>query len=192
MKDQVLLLLTGIAFAAMAWAFFRYLGEYGLAIFFVFLLGGHLYDNHRIRKDIARIKEKLAFSSQGVSVVISVVRLLAILWVFALASSAALAKPPDCTSPEAWPAGMAFTHLKNAGVVTNDALDFKKTTVTRLASEKIGKDLYRQVHLIRFFKISGESIQAIAVNEVSNQECSMSNVDVYLVSSRLGDYSQRQ
>jgi hypothetical protein len=116
----------------------------------------------------------------------------AILLVFAAASTWALAKDPDCTNPEAWPAGMAFTHLKNTGVVDNDALDFKKTKVTRLASERVGKDLYRQVHLVRFVRTSGEPVSAITVNEVSRQECSMSGVDVYLVSKRLGDYSQQQ
>ena len=102
------------------------------------------------------------------------------------------AKTPDCTHPDAWPASMAFTHLKNAGVVDNDVLDFKKTKVTRLVSEKVGKDFYRQVHLVRFFKTSGEQVLAITVNEVSNQECSMSNVDVYLVSKQLGDYSLKK
>lgn len=107
-------------------------------------------------------------------------------------STLVLAKTPDCTRPDAWPSGMAFTHLKNAGVVDNDVLDFKKTKVTRLASEKIGKDLFRQVHLVRFLKTSGEPVLAITVNEVSSQECSMSNVDVYVVSRRLGDYSEKK
>jgi hypothetical protein len=107
-------------------------------------------------------------------------------------STLVLAKIPDCTHPDSWPSGMAFTHLKNAGVIDNSILNFKKTKVTLLASEKIGKDLYRQVHLVRFFKKSGEEILAITVNEVSSEECSMSNVDVYLVSKQLGDYSTRK
>ncbi|MBT9568593.1 MAG: hypothetical protein IV085_09880 [Thiobacillus sp.] len=87
---------------------------------------------------------------------------------------------------------MAFTHLKNAGEFDNDSLDFSKTKVTRLASEKIGKDLYRQIHLVKFVKQSGEDVLAMTVNEVSSQECSMSNVDVYLVSKQLGDYAAKQ
>ena len=106
-------------------------------------------------------------------------------------STLVAAKVPDCTRPDGWPGGMAFTHLKNAGVLDN-LLDFGKTKVTRLASEKIGKDLYRQVHLVHFVKTSGEDVLAITVNEVSSQECSMSDVDVYLVSKRLGDYSIRK
>ena len=113
--------------------------------------------------------------------------LLVVLGALMLTSGAALAKSPDCTSPEAWPAAMAFTYLKNAEVVTNEGLDLKKTTVTRLASEKVGKDLYRQVHLVRFFRLSGETVKVITMNDASNEECSMSKVDAYLVSARLGE-----
>jgi hypothetical protein len=114
---------------------------------------------------------------------------LIILTLFATFSICAFAKVPDCTNPDAWPAGMAFTHLKNAGIVDNDVVDFKKTQVKRLASEKIGENLFRQVHFVCFFKRSGEQIQVITVNEVSSEECSMSGVDVYLVSEKIGDYS---
>ncbi|HEY9097715.1 MAG TPA: hypothetical protein VIN38_02480 [Thiobacillus sp.] len=107
-------------------------------------------------------------------------------------SATAFAKTPDCTKPDAWPAGMAFTHLKNAGELDNNVLDFSQTKVTRLASEKIGKDLFRQVHLVKFVKQSGDIVLAMTVNEVSSQECSMSNVDVFLVSKQLGDYSAKQ
>lgn len=100
------------------------------------------------------------------------------------------AKAPDCTNPNAWPAGMAFTHLKNSGIVDHDSVDIRKTEVKRLASEKIGKNLYRQVHLVRFIRAGGEPITAITVNEASSEECSMSGVDVYLVSKELGDYTK--
>lgn len=104
----------------------------------------------------------------------------------------ALAKNPDCTHPDAWPSGMAFSQMKNAGLVDNDILDFTKTKVIRLASEKVGKDVYRQVHLVHFIKKSGEKVDAITVNEVSHQECSMSDVDVYVVSKRLGNYTKEK
>lgn len=106
-----------------------------------------------------------------------------------LLSSSVMAKNPDCSHPDSWPGSMAFATLKNAGLVDNDTVDFKKTQVVYLASEKIGKDLYRQVHLVSFVKTSGEKVEAITVNEASHQECSMSGVDVYVVSKRLGDYS---
>jgi hypothetical protein len=103
----------------------------------------------------------------------------------------AAAKVPDCTHRDAYPSGMAFTYLKNAGVFRDDELDVEKTTVKRLASEKISKDIYRQVHLIRFTKLSGVQFSAITINEVSAVECSMSGVDVFLISKRLGDYSKQ-
>lgn len=96
----------------------------------------------------------------------------------------AFADIPDCTNPDAWPAGMAFTRLKNDGILDNNILDFAKTKVTRLASEKIRKNLYRQVHMVYFFKKSGARIDAITVNDVSHQECSMSDVEVYIVSKQ--------
>lgn len=104
----------------------------------------------------------------------------------------AFTKTPNCTHPDAWPSGVAFTYLKNAGLVNNQSIDFKKTEVTRLASEKLAKDLYRQVHLIHFFKKSGDGIEVITVNEVSSQECSVSEADVYLVSKRFGTYSKKK
>ena len=104
-------------------------------------------------------------------------------------STTTIAREPNCARPDGWPAGMAFTHLKNTGMISNDSLDTSKTKVSKLASEKVGKDLYHQVHLVRFVKTSGEDVFAITVNEASSQECSMSNVDVYLISKRLGDYT---
>lgn len=104
-----------------------------------------------------------------------------------LFSTWAFAKSPDCAYPEGWPSSMAFTYLKNAGLVNNEVLDFTKTTTKRLASEKIDKDLYRQVHLVRFFKKTGEQVVVITVNDASHEECSMSGVDVYVVSKQLGD-----
>ncbi len=99
------------------------------------------------------------------------------------------AQVPDCTQPEAWPASMAITYMKNAGIVTGESLDFGKTRVIRIASEKVGDDLYRQVHLIRFTRKSGERISVITVSDASIQECSMSDVTVYIVSERLADRS---
>jgi hypothetical protein len=102
-------------------------------------------------------------------------------------STSALAGAPDCSGPERWPTSMAFVHLKNAGITNNGDLDFDKTKTVRLASEKIGKDLYRQIHLVTLTKKSGEIIQVITNNDASNEECSMTGVEVYLVSTHLGE-----
>ena len=85
---------------------------------------------------------------------------------------------------------MAFTHLKNAGLIYNETTDFKKTKVVRIASEKIGKDLYRQVHDIVFSETDGSKIEVVTVNDASHDECSMSGVEVYVISNRLGSLKE--
>jgi hypothetical protein len=100
-------------------------------------------------------------------------------------SSLALAEDPDCSGVNRWPTNMAFVHLKNAGITDNHNLDFTKTKTIRLASEKIGKDLYCQVHHVKFTERSGNILEVITVNEVSSEECSMSGVDVFVISNHL-------
>ena len=67
------------------------------------------------------------------------------LMVFSL-SSMVFAGHPDCSGVERWATAMAFVHLNNAKVTNNDKVDFNKTKTVRLASEKIGNDLYTQIH----------------------------------------------
>lgn len=100
--------------------------------------------------------------------------------------SLAFTEDPDCTGVDRWPTTMAFVHLKNAGLTDNDKLDFTKTKTIRLASEKIDKNLYRQVHHIIFTEKSGNTIEVITINDASKDECSMSGVDVFVVSQHLG------
>lgn len=100
--------------------------------------------------------------------------------------SLVLAKDPDCTGVDRWPTAMAFGELKDVGITDNDKLDFTKTKTIRLASEKIGKDLYRQIHHITFVEKSGNTIEVITSNEASSEECSMSDVDVFVISQHLG------
>jgi hypothetical protein len=111
-----------------------------------------------------------------------------LLWVVILAAlpSFLFAGSPECDDPNNWAPSMAFVHLKNAGLIYNDTTDFTKTKVVRLASEKIGKDLYRQVHLVIFTEKSGNKIEVITVNDASHEECSMSGVEVFVVSKQLG------
>jgi hypothetical protein len=90
---------------------------------------------------------------------------------------------PDCRG--SWPTNMAFVHLKNAGLIDNSSTDFAKTKTLRLASEKIGKDLWHQVYQITFTLKSGDTIDAIAVHDASQEECSMSGVEVFVVSRHL-------
>ena len=111
------------------------------------------------------------------------VRLLIGLLLVAMAMPA-VANDPDCSGTGRWPTRSALVHLKNAGIV--EKVDSKKTRTIRIASEKIGNDLYRQVHHIVFTEVSGTTIDVITVNDVSSEECSMSGVQVFVVSKRLG------
>jgi len=90
---------------------------------------------------------------------------------------------PPCTN---WPESMALVHLKNAGITDPTKIDESKTHIVRLASEKIGKDLYRQVYDITFVEKSGARVEVVTSNKASWQECSMSGVDVFVVSRHLG------
>ncbi len=109
---------------------------------------------------------------------------MALFLVFAAGSS--VAKTPACSGPNNWAAAMAHVHLKNANLLDNESVDFSKTKVVILASEKVSKDLYRQIHLVTFFEKTGRKIEAITSNEASTHECSMSPVEVFVVSGRLG------
>lgn len=91
--------------------------------------------------------------------------------------------PSQCAS---WPINMAEVHLKNAGITDPSHLDESKTRAVRLASEKIGKDLYRDVYDITFYEKSGTAIEVITSSKASSSECSMSGVDVYVVSKKIG------
>ena len=95
-------------------------------------------------------------------------------------------KHPDCAGVERWSTSLAYAHLKNDGLAGPQTIDFKKTKTVRIASEQIGKDLFRQVHRVTFTKTTGEIIEVITVNDASSQECSMSGVEAYVVSKHLG------
>jgi hypothetical protein len=103
--------------------------------------------------------------------------------IFAMPPAAALAKTPDCAS---WPTNMALVHLKNAGLIDIPSVNETQTKAVRLASEKIGKDRYQQVYDITFHTRDGTTIAVITNSQASSEECSMSAVDVYVVSKKIG------
>ncbi len=90
---------------------------------------------------------------------------------------------PDCSG--GWPTNMAFVHMKNAGLVNNASVDLSKTKTVRVASQKVGKDLWRQVYHVIFTKTSGGTAEAIAVHDASAEECSMTGVEVFVISEHL-------
>ena len=114
---------------------------------------------------------------------------LTLLFLVTLAVSAA-ASNPSCDGVNNWAASMAFGHLKNARIIFNESTDFTKTKVVRLASEKIGRGLYRQVHRVTFTETSGKTIDVITINDASHEECSMSGVEVFVVSRHLGNLKE--
>ena len=111
----------------------------------------------------------------------------AVLPLILLASVAASppAKAPDCSGPDRWAAGTAFTTLKNAGAIANETVDFERVTSMTIVSEKIGRDLWRQAFRVTFPLKSGERVEAIVVSNASSEECSMSDAQVFLISNAL-------
>lgn len=90
-----------------------------------------------------------------------------------------MAKPLDCHS---WPMSMAEVWMKNAGIVDIVNLDESKTEIKLLASDKKEKDLYTQVYHFIFHDKQGNTYQIITKNDASSEECSMSEVNSYLIS----------
>lgn len=114
------------------------------------------------------------------------IRILSLLLIIFGAPLHSLAKTPDCTGVERWATQMALVHLKNAGLIEPSALDLTKTKIKMLASEKRANDIYRQIHHISFTDKSGNVTEVITSNDASNDECSMSGVDVFVISRHLG------
>lgn len=81
---------------------------------------------------------------------------------------------------------MAIVSLKNASITDPTKLDESKTKAVLLTSEKVGRDLYRQIYEITFYEKSGATVQVITNSEASSSECSMSGVDVYVVARKIG------
>jgi len=107
-----------------------------------------------------------------------------------IAAAAAAASNPDlgCSGPDNWAASSAYAQLKNAGFVTPESVDFPKIHVALLAQQKIGKDLYRQIHEITFPLKSGTVVRAVTTSNASSDECSMSSVKIRVIGPVLGDY----
>lgn len=64
--------------------------------------------------------------------ILSISRNLGCFLIFTLISLSACATHPQCDGAENWAASMAFVHLKNAGILTNEDTDFSKTLVHRI------------------------------------------------------------
>src|SRR3954465_8585420 len=108
--------------------------------------------------------------------------------IFVMPAAVALAKSPGCAS---WPTNMALVHLKNAGLIDTPSVIAAQTKAVRLASEKIGKDLYQQVYDITFHTTDGKQTEVITKSQASSEESSMSGVDVYVVAKKIGGSAEQ-
>jgi hypothetical protein len=104
------------------------------------------------------------------------------LFFFVCGAAAPAPKSPDCSGPDHYAAGVAFATLKNAGAVTNENVDFSGVKSTTIVSQRIGKDLWRQVFRVTFPLKSGSPVEALVVSDASSEECSMSDPQIFLVS----------
>ena len=98
---------------------------------------------------------------------------------FAVLPILSFAKGPDCHS---WPMNMSEVWLQNAGIVAIEKLNESKTKITLLASEKKAKGLYTQIYHFIFYDTTGNTYEIITNSDASYEECSMSGVDIYLIS----------
>ncbi|KAA8995630.1 hypothetical protein FJU30_24020 [Affinibrenneria salicis] len=94
-------------------------------------------------------------------------------------AASAKAVPNDCHS---WPMNMTEVWLKNSGIVDITDLDESKTEITLLASEKKPHHLYTNIFKFMFHAKDGETYEVITKNDASDDECSVSEVDSYLIS----------
>jgi hypothetical protein len=89
------------------------------------------------------------------------------------------AKATGCHS---WPMNMAEVWMQNTEIVDIPSLDESKTKIKLLALGKKKKGLYTQIYHFVFYDRKGNSYEVITKNEASDDECSMSDVDSYLIS----------
>ncbi|MCC8392843.1 hypothetical protein LJ656_09605 [Paraburkholderia sp. MMS20-SJTR3] len=92
---------------------------------------------------------------------------------------------PPCSN---WPTSMAQVELRNAGILGD--IDASKTRAVQLASGEIGKykdgtQLWREVYHVTFQEKNGAEVKVITVSNAGEEECSMSDVEVFVVSRHL-------
>ena len=96
-------------------------------------------------------------------------------------AAAPAGQPPDCSGPEHYAASMAYGALKNAGKLTSDNVDFSHVKSIAIVSQRIGKDLWRQVFRVTYPLKTGHRVEAIVVSDASSEECSMSSPQIFIV-----------
>jgi hypothetical protein len=104
---------------------------------------------------------------------------LSLLILLVLSPILSFAKAPDCHN---WPMSMAEAWMQNAEIVDIPSIDESKTKIKLLALGKKKQGLYTQIYHFIFYDRKGSSYEVITKNEASDDECSMSDVDSYLIS----------
>ncbi|MCO6518702.1 hypothetical protein [Snodgrassella sp.] len=104
---------------------------------------------------------------------------LSLLILLVLSPILSFSKATGCHS---WPMNMTEAWMQNAEIVDIPNLDESKTKITLLALGKKKKGLYTQIYHFIFYDRKGNSYEVITKNEASDDECSMSDVDSYLIS----------
>ena len=106
---------------------------------------------------------------------------------FVLMLSIVQADDSYCSSIHAFATSTAYVVLKNQNLVGPENIEYDKTKTVLLSSQKIGDDLYKEIHHITFFRKDGKTVEVITLNDTSSEECSMSGVDVYLIDKKISD-----
>lgn len=86
------------------------------------------------------------------------------------------------TTCHTWPMNMAKIWLQDKQIVNQKDLVNDKTQFKLLASEALGQGQYTDVYFFSFFDRDGKQYDLISQNVSSNKECSISNVNFYLIS----------
>ncbi|CAM3967667.1 hypothetical protein [Vibrio aerogenes] len=107
---------------------------------------------------------------------------ITILILLILQSYSSLAQPE--TTCHTWPMEIAKSWLKDRKIIESEnILDASKTQFRKLASEDLKEGLYTDIYFFSFFDKHGKEYDLITQNISSDEECSISEVNIYMVSN---------
>ena len=93
-----------------------------------------------------------------------------------------------------YPMNVVQVWLKNSKIIDISNLNFDKTMGEKLSSEKIRRNLWNNIFHFVFVDNNNNSYEIITRNIASNEECSISDVEIYMISKgnnkHVGDYKQ--
>ncbi|MFM2479937.1 hypothetical protein [Celerinatantimonas sp. YJH-8] len=87
------------------------------------------------------------------------------------------------TTCHTWPMNMAKSWLQDKNIVAEKLIVDDKTQFRLLASEKLESGQYTDVYFFTFFDYKGNAYHLITQNISSDEECSISSVNIYRVSN---------